>query len=141
MLNGVIITPLKIINTPGGNVMHAMKNSSLGFSSFGEAYFSKIDGGAIKGWKRHKEMTLNLIVPIGEVRFILCDDQNTVNNFQEVILSDVSNYFRLTVPPMMWFAFQGLDQKGSVVLNIANIEHSPYEVERKELNEIEFNWK
>ena len=86
-------------------------------------------------------MTLNLIVPIGEVRFILCDDQNTVNNFQEVILSDVSNYFRLTVPPMMWFAFQGLDQKGSVVLNIANIEHSPYEVERRELNEIEFNWK
>ena len=140
-MDGVILTPLKQIYNPKGDIFHAMKKSDENFVEFGEAYFSKIDGGAIKGWKRHKEMTLNIIVPIGEVRFILCDDQNTVNNFQEVILSDLSNYFRLTVPPMMWFAFQGLDQKGSVVLNIANIEHSPYEVERRELNEIEFNWK
>jgi len=35
MLKGVIVTSLDIIHTPGGNVMHAIKNSSLGFSGFG----------------------------------------------------------------------------------------------------------
>ena len=126
MLKGVIITPLEIIHTPGGNVMHAMKNSSLGFSGFGEAYFSKIDGGAIKGWKRHKEMTLNLVVPIGEIKFVLFDDRNGLKQFQEIVISK-SNYCRLTIPPMIWVGFQGLYDDASTILNIANIEHNPEE--------------
>ena len=65
MIDNFLITPLGIINTPGGNVMHGMKESDSGFSGFSEAYFSEIDFGAIKAWKRHKEMTLNLVVPVG----------------------------------------------------------------------------
>jgi len=41
---------------------------------------------------------------------------------------------------MIWVGFQGLGRQTSFVLNIANIEHSPEEVERKELDEIKFNW-
>ena len=41
---------------------------------------------------------------------------------------------------MIWVGFQGLGLQTSLVLNIANIEHSPEEVERKELAEIKFNW-
>ena len=141
MLKGVIITPLEIIHTPGGNVMHAMKNSSLGFSGFGEAYFSKIDGGAIKGWKRHKEMTLNLIVPECKVRFILFDDRELSKcQFQEIVISE-KNYCRLTIPPMVWMGFQGLSDSCSILLNIANIEHNPDEVDKKNLEQIKFDWE
>ena len=141
MLKGVIVTSLDIIHTPGGNVMHAIKNSSLGFSGFGEAYFSKIDDGAIKGWKRHKEMTLNLIVPVGEVRFILFDDREASNcQFQEIVISE-KNYCRLTIPPMIWMGFQGLSDSCSILLNIANIEHNPYEVDKKNLEQIKFDWE
>ena len=41
---------------------------------------------------------------------------------------------------MIWVGFQGLGQQTSLILNIANIEHSPKEIERKELDEIKFNW-
>jgi dTDP-4-dehydrorhamnose 3,5-epimerase len=142
-INGVNITPLSIIDTKGGDVLHAMKISDHGYSGFGEAYFSTIEPDAIKGWKRHKQMVLNLVVPVGTVRFILFDDrdnQDNVNQFQEVTLSIEDGYSRLTIPPMIWVGFQGLGLQKSLVLNIANIEHSPEEVERTELAEIKFNW-
>ena len=38
MIDGVILTPLDIIETPGGDVLHAMKKIDPGFLSFEEAY-------------------------------------------------------------------------------------------------------
>ena len=140
MIKDVLITPLAIIDTPSGNIMHAMKESSVGYVGFGEAYFSQIDGGAIKAWKRHKNMTLNLVVPVGTVRFVLFDDREVSNNqFQEIIISK-DNYCRLTVPPMVWVGFQGLSVNGSMLLNMANITHNPLEVDKKFFEQIEFNW-
>jgi dTDP-4-dehydrorhamnose 3,5-epimerase len=140
MIKGVNITPLDIIETDGGNVMHAMKESSLDYSGFGEAYFSQIHKGAIKAWKRHTKMTLNILVPFGEIRFILIDDiEDSNNQFQEVIISK-NNYCRLTVPPMIWMGFQGIARE-SLLLNIANIEHDPEEVDKMNLKQIKFNWK
>ena len=107
---------------------------------FGEAYFSQVDKGAVKAWKCHKKMTLNLIVPVGEVRFVLFDDREISNvQFQEIIISK-NNYSRLTVPPMIWVGFQGLSDGGSMLLNIADIEHDPNEVDRKEIDKINYDW-
>ena len=141
-ISGVVFTPLSIIDTEGGDVLHAMKSSDMGYNGFGEAYFSTIDSGAIKGWKSHQEMILNLVVPIGKVRFVIFDDRietPTKGEFCEIILSR-ENYGRLTIPPLLWVGFQGLDNSSSLLLNIASIEHSPEEVSRRELNEIEFDW-
>ena len=140
MIKDVVITKLDVIETLGGSVMHAMKASSAGYSGFGEAYFSQVDQGAIKAWKRHKRMTLNLVVPVGEIRFVLFDDREVSNiQFQEVIISK-DNYCRLTVPPMVWMGFQGLSDSSAMLLNIADIEHNPDEVDRKEMGEINYNW-
>ena len=64
-LDGVMITPLKIIQVPGGDVSHGMKISDPGFAGFGEVYFSNIEPGVVKAWKRHRKMTLNLVVTVG----------------------------------------------------------------------------
>ena len=140
MIKDVLITKLDVIDTPGGNVMHAMKESSIGYSGFGEACFSKVNQRAVKAWKRHKEMTLNLMVPLGEVRFVLFDDREVLSpQFQEIIISK-NNYCRLTIPPMIWMGFQGLSDGESMLLNIADIEHDPDEVDRKEIEKINYNW-
>ena len=68
-MDGVILTKLKQVNHPKGDIFQGMKKSDIGFDGFGEAYFSNINQGEIKGWKRHKEMTLNLIVPTGAVSY------------------------------------------------------------------------
>ena len=140
MVNDVLITPLKIIETKGGNVLHSLKDKDTGFNGFGEAYFSEIQPGAIKAWKLHKDMTLNITVPIGIVRFVLFDERDkSTNEFQELTISR-QNYVRLTVPPMIWVGFQGLSDASSLLLNIADIPHNPNESIRKDLNEIYFDW-
>jgi dTDP-4-dehydrorhamnose 3,5-epimerase len=140
MIKDIVITHLDVIDTLGGNVLHAMKKSSTGYSGFGEAYFSQVDKGTIKAWKRHKKMTLNLIVPVGEIRFTLFDDREVSNTqFQEVVISK-NNYCRLTVPPMIWMGFQGLSVGGALLLNIANIEHDANETDHLEIDKINYDW-
>jgi dTDP-4-dehydrorhamnose 3,5-epimerase len=140
MIKGVLITKLDVIDVPGGNVMHGMKETSIGYEGFGEAYFSQVHKGAIKAWKRHKKMILNLMVPVGGIRFVLFDDRKVSNNqFQEIIISK-DNYCRLTVPPMVWIGFQGISSGESMLLNIGNIEHNPAEVDRLEIDKINYDW-
>ena len=141
-ISDLILTPLRDIDVPGGNVLHGLKASEKSFQGFGEAYFSKIEFKKIKAWKLHKKMTLNLIVPLGSVRFVFFDDRResfSYQKFDEITISK-DNFIRLTVPPKLWFGFQGLDKNINLVLNIANIEHDVEEVQRKNINEINYNW-
>jgi len=142
-IEDLILVPLKVISVPGGDVLHAMKSGDIGYVGFGEAYFSSIDSGVVKAWKRHRQMTLNLVVPWGSVRFVIYDDREnsaSCGEYQVVTLSR-DNFCRLTVPPMVWMGFQGMDVNTSMLLNIADIEHSPAELDRKELNAIKYNWQ
>ena len=142
MIDGVVITPLKIINAVGGDVYHAMKCTDSVFSRFGEAYFSVVEAGAVKAWKRHRRMTMNLIVPIGAARFVMYDDRvrsSTSGAYQEVILSR-DNYCRLTVPPLVWLGFQGVGEAQAMIHNIADVPHDPSEVDKKAVDEIEYSW-
>ena len=59
----IIVTPLARIPVVGGDVLRAMKSDDIGYVNFGESYFSIVHPGAIKAWKRHLLMTLNLVVP------------------------------------------------------------------------------
>jgi dTDP-4-dehydrorhamnose 3,5-epimerase len=131
LIHDVIVTPVKIIAGESGDVMHALKNYEPCFQGFGEAYFSTVKQGAVKGWKKHSRMTLNLVVPSGAIRFVLYDDRPHSGTFQaidELTLSP-DNYQRLTVPPGVWMAFQGLSEDLNMLLNIANIPHDPEEAE------------
>ena len=138
ILNQILVTPLKRIPVPAGDVLHALKCTDDGFKNFGEAYFSIVKCGAIKAWKMHTQMTLNLIVPVGQVRFVFRTDDD--NNGREELIG-VANYSRLTVPPGIWFGFQGLATPSSLVLNIANIPHDPGECLHREINEIPYCWE
>lgn len=136
-MDGVILTSLKQIYNPKGNIFHAMKNSDIGYLGFGEAYFSTIDQNKIKGWKKHTKMTLNLIVPIGEIEFIIYNEKN--KDFFSVKLSK-NNYQRLTVSPNLWMAFRGIGEY-NMLLNLASIEHDPNEAVNVDLDEIQYDWR
>ena len=138
-LDEIRLTPLKRIATPGGDVMHALKASETEFKRFGEAYFSWIDPGSIKAWKCHQRMTLNLVVPLGYVRFVFhLPEQADALRIEEI---GAARYMRLTVPPGIWFGFKGMDSRSSLLMNLADIEHAPDEVLRKPLSGIKYNWE
>ena len=135
-MDGVISTPLKQIVNPKGDIFHAMKKSDNGFDGFGEAYFSTIYKNDIKGWKKHTEMTLNLVVPIGEIEFVIYNDES--KKFFNTRLSQ-NKYQRLTIKPNLWVAFRGLEDY-NLLLNLASIEHDPGEAKNLDINEIQYEW-
>ena len=136
-LKEILISPLQRIYSPGGDVLHGMKSEDVGFSGFGEAYFSLVANGKVKGWKRHNKMNMNLVVPVGEVRFVFYYETN--ETFQVVDIGE-KNYQRITVPAGIWFGFQGRVYGESVVLNLADINHSSEEVESKAIGELKYSW-
>ena len=142
MIEDLFLTPLKRIAHPKGDIYHAIKASSNGFKEFGEAYFSTIHSNEVKGWKKHTKMVLNLIVPVGSVKFVVFDDRTgsySYKQYFEVILSS-ENYCRLTVPPGVWVAFQGKGDTLNLLLNIASIEHDPLESKTEALERFDYNW-
>ena len=129
MIEGLELTPLKIINTPLGSVLHGIKEGDNGYVSFGEAYFSTVNKSSVKGWKCHTKMWLNIIVPVGLIRFVFYDDRSestTKGSLYEIELGPYSNYMRLTIPPGLWMAFQGKDEL-NLLMNFASIKHDPGE--------------
>jgi dTDP-4-dehydrorhamnose 3,5-epimerase len=136
-LESIILTPLARIPTPGGDVLHAIKKTDPGFEGFGEAYFSWVNKDIVKGWKRHTLMTMNVLVPVGNVRFVFYTPETKEFRIEEI---GVDRYMRITVPPGIWFGFQGLSEPTSLVMNLASIAHDPTEVERLSLTDIKFNW-
>ena len=137
-LDDILVTRLKRIPTVGGDVLHVLKNSDARFKGFGEVYFSWVERGAIKAWKCHQRMTLNLVVPIGKVSFVF-HLTNQKNNFQTENIGE-ERYVRLTVPPGIWFGFQGIASERSLLTNVADMAHDPDEVQGKKTSEIVYNW-
>ena len=129
----------KIINLNKGDVYRCISMDSKGFESFGEAYFSFINYDEIKGWKKHTIMTMNLLVPIGKVKFVFFN-QNS-GRYKSIVIGK-NFYRRITVPPNIWFAFKGLEKKENLILNVSNIKVSQNnETQESEIDNFDYNWK
>ena len=110
MIEGVEITPLKIISDNRGRVMHMLRNDSRMYKKFGEIYFSITYSNTIKAWHMHKDMILNYACIKGIIKLVLYDDRKSSpsrGKFQELILS-TDNYFLVTVPPLIWNGFKNI---------------------------------
>lgn len=142
MIAGVQLTELAVIAHPDGDVLHAMRSDSRGFHGFGEAYFSTVRRGHKKAWKRHRLMTLNIVVPVGAIRFVIHDDRAGSPSGGATQAFDLSlrRYRRLTVPPGLWMGFMGLNDGQNLLLNLADMPHDPDEADRRPVDAIACDW-
>lgn len=145
LIQGVKITTLKQIIDERGAVMHFLKGNSVNFKGFGEVYFSKVNGGIVKGWKLHLKAYQNICVPIGQIKFILFDnrqDSETYGRINEFLLDESSNYHLLSFPPNLWYSFKSIDSDYSVLANVSSEIHDPSESLHMPLDNdiIKFQW-
>jgi len=141
-IEGIKITPLKIISDDRGSVMHMLRNDSEVFDKFGEIYFSTIFKDKIKAWHRHKEATLNYACVFGEVKLALFDDRkgsSTFGEYQELLLS-LKNYNLITIPPNIWNGFKGCNDEFSIIANCLNLPHNEREMVRLDINDNHFKY-
>ena len=136
VIDGVKITPLKRFGDDRGMIMHMMRCDWEVFEDFGEVYFSTVNPGVVKGWKRHKRMIQNYAVPMSNVKFVLDDDREgspSAGEVQEVVLGE-NHYVLLTLPPMIWYGFASTDDTPAMIANCASIPHDPEESEDMDLS-------
>lgn len=142
-LEGVLLTPLKIIPDERGQIMHVLRSDAPFFRQFGEVYISCIYPGAVKAWKLHAKNWGNLAVPIGRVKFVLADqreDSPTKGQIQEVFLGD-NTYQLLTIPPGVAYGWKNLlPQTTAFVVNCASEPHQPGEAQNLSPESIAYAW-
>ncbi len=138
MIDGVTLRPLRQFPDDRGAVLHMLRSSDAHFEKFGEVYFSTVRRGAIKAWHRHTRKTVNLVVPIGMLRFVLWSEGGEA---RELLLGR-ENYQLLTIRPGIWYGFQGLAEGESLVANCATEPFDPDEGENLpvETDRIPFVW-
>ena len=131
-IDGVSLTGLRQIIDERGAVLHHMRNDAAEFTVFGECYFSEMLPGVVKAWKRQREQTQNLAVPIGRVRFVIYDDRKsspTNGKLDVVELGRPDDYNRLRIPKRVWYGFTCLSASPALVANCADRIHDPLDAE------------
>lgn len=146
MIDGVAISPKRQIHDDRGAVFHMLRSDAPYFEGFGEVYFSIVNPGVAKGWKRHHDMTLNLCVPKGRLKLVLIDqrpESPTAGEVMEIVLGENESEYRLvTVPPMIWSGAFCLSDDPAIMVNCASIPHEPEEVDHLSLDDpsIGYQW-
>ncbi|MGA2475028.1 MAG: dTDP-4-dehydrorhamnose 3,5-epimerase family protein [Terriglobia bacterium] len=127
MIEGVRVVPLKRIPDERGTIFHMLKCTDAHFRQFGEIYFTTIYRGVIKGWHKHREMTLNYACIEGRIKLVLYDDRTnspTRNELMEVFLGP-DNYSLVVIPPEVWNGMKGMSAPYAIVANCATHTHDP----------------
>ena len=144
IIEGVKIVPLRRIPDERGTVCHMLKCTDPHFIQFGEIYFSTIYPGAIKGWHKHREMTLNYACIFGRIKLVLYDerdDSSTKGTLMEIFLGP-DNYSLIVIPPEVWNGFKGMSKPFAIVANCCTHPHDPSRSTRLDPfnNHIPYDW-
>jgi dTDP-4-dehydrorhamnose 3,5-epimerase len=113
------------------------------FREFGEIYFSSIYRGAVKGWHRHADMTLNYACIWGRVKLVILDDRegSPSRGLVEEVFLGPDNHSLVVIPPGLWNGFKGMADV-SVMANCCTHEHDPSRSERVDpyVNDLGYDW-
>jgi dTDP-4-dehydrorhamnose 3,5-epimerase len=144
VIEGVRKIALRRIPDERGTVYHMLRADDEHFISFGEIYFTTIYLGAVKGWHRHRDMTLNYAVPHGRIKLVLYDDRTdskTRGICQEFFLGP-DDYALVQIPPGIWNGFKGMSAT-ALVSNCATHPHDPSLSDRLDPfdNNIPYDWR
>lgn len=145
MTSDIVTFPLMAIEDERGAVLHMLRADSPVFTRFGEIYFSQVNPGVVKGWKRHQKMTQRFAVPFGRIKLVVYDDRDSSRDrakITEYLLGRPDSYQLIVLPPLVWYAFQGVAETVSIIANCSDIPHDPGESEQLPLDtkSIAYSW-
>lgn len=145
---GVELESLAVIPADGGPVLKMLSPASAFLpdysNGFGEIYFSMVEEGRVKAWKRHKMQTQIFAVPVGNIKIVLYDSREDSLTKGAVFATELGlpyNYKLLRIPPGIWYGFANCGKKTALVCNCADIPHDPKEGERLPYNSEEIPWR
>jgi dTDP-4-dehydrorhamnose 3,5-epimerase len=144
MIDGVQVVPLRRIPDERGTIMHMLRSTDPHFRQFGEIYFTTIYRDVVKGWHKHRQMTLNYACVFGRIKLALFDEQETSptrGELQEIFLGP-DDYSLVVIPPGIWTGFKGMTDPCAIVANCCTHPHDPALTTRLDPfdNHIPYEW-
>ncbi len=144
VIEDVQVVPLRRIPDERGTILHMLRSTDPHFIQFGEIYFTTVYQGVVKGWHRHREMTLNYACIHGRVKLALFDERDgspTRGVVQEVFLGP-DNHGLVVIPPGIWTGLKGMSQPFAIVANCCTHPHDPSRTTRRDPfdNDIPYDW-
>jgi dTDP-4-dehydrorhamnose 3,5-epimerase len=144
LVDGLKVVPLRRLPDERGTIFHMLRRTDPHFQEFGEIYFSTIYPGVVKGWHRHRDMSLNYACPVGRIKLVVYDDRPsspTRGGLVEVYLGQ-DNYSLAIIPPEVWNGFKGMSEPFALVANCCTHPHDPARSSRLDpfQNPIPYRW-
>lgn len=138
------MVPLRRIPDERGTIYHMLKSTDPHFSTFGEIYFATVYPGVVKGWHRHKNMTLHYACIHGRVKLVIYDERQgsaTKGQLMELFLGP-DNYNLVIIPPDLWNGFKGMGNEPAIMADVIDIPHERAQSDRIDphKNHIPYVW-
>ncbi len=131
-IHDLTVVPLRRIPDERGTILHMLRSTDAHFRGFGEIYFTTIYRDVVKGWHRHRDMTLNYACLHGRVKVAVFDDRPdspTRGSLMEVFLGPDSHSL-VVIPPGLWNGMKGMSDPDALVANCATHTHDPSRTDR-----------
>ena len=146
MIDGVVISQLKVIPDDRGRLMEIMRCDDEGFERFGQVYITTTYPGVVKAWHMHRLQTDHMAAVDGMFRLALYDareDSPTLGVLQEVYMG-IHNPVMVRIPPGVYHGWMCISEHEGIVLNVPDL---PYDRARPDeyrlppdTQEIPYDW-
>jgi dTDP-4-dehydrorhamnose 3,5-epimerase len=121
-IQGVNLINLNQIGDHRGSVLHMLRSDAQDFTQFGECYFSEIFHGAVKAWKKHREQTQNIAVPVGRILLVIYDDRELSTTRGKLLEIELGR-------PDAYQGFKCISSEAALLVNCADYPHNKNESE------------
>lgn len=143
-IDGVQVVPLRRLPDERGTILHMLRSTDEHFIQFGEIYFATVYPGVVKGWHKHREMTLNYACIYGRIKLVLYDGREGSRSqgvLQEIFLGP-DDHSLVVIGPEIWTGYKGMSTPFAIVANCCTHPHDPARSDRLDPfeNDIPYDW-
>lgn len=140
MIEGVSVTPLKIIPDERGCVRHFIRSTDPDFEKFGETYITEVYRGVIKAWHGYPTKRMHYTVIRGMVKLALQDTRTQSETYMQTdtLFVGEQNYVRVTIPFGVFNGFKGLTD--AIVVVTASEPFSEEGIVRYPVDNFTYDW-
>lgn len=119
-IEGVRVTPLKLVANERGRLMEVQRRDEPGFPGFGQVYVTQSFAGVVKAWYRHRTQIDQLAAITGRAKLVLYDERAespTKGVVQEIIMGELAPTLAL-IPPGVWHGFKALGETSAFFIHL-----------------------
>ncbi len=145
-IDGVIITPLRLIPDERGWLMEILRCDDPHFRAFGQVYMTTAYPHVVKAWHYHRKQTDNFTCVHGMMKVALYDAREgspTKGNLVEVFIGE-KNPALVTVPPGVYHGFKAIGDETAFFVSVPDLPFNREEPDEFRLPpdspEIPYDW-